>query len=79
MTTEQRDDAGRLRDLFNNIDGQFVGVGIVMEADLGKGMKLRQVLPESPAAESGLKAGDLLGVSTSTTAASCRRTKPPIW
>jgi carboxyl-terminal processing protease len=51
---------GRLRDLFNNIDGQFVGVGIVMEADLGKGMKLRQVLPESPAAESGLKAGDLL-------------------
>lgn len=51
---------GRLRDLFNNIDGQFVGVGIVMEADLGKGMKLRQVLPESPAAEGGLKSGDLL-------------------
>lgn len=51
---------GRLRDLFNNIDGQFVGVGIVMEADLGNGMKLRQVLPESPAAEGGLKAGDLL-------------------
>lgn len=51
---------GRLRDLFNNIDGQFVGVGIVMEADLGKGMKLRQVLPESPASEGGLKSGDLL-------------------
>ncbi len=51
---------GRLRDMFNNIDGQFVGVGIVMEADLGKGMKLRQVLPESPAQEGGLKSGDLL-------------------
>ena len=51
---------GRLRDLFNNIDGQFVGVGIVMEADLGKGMKLRQVLPESPASEGGLKSGDLM-------------------
>ena len=51
---------GRLRDLFNNIDGQFVGVGIVMEADLGKGIKLRQVLPESPASEGGLKSGDLL-------------------
>ena len=51
---------GRLRDLFNNIDGQFVGVGIVMEADLGKGMKLRQVLPDSPAQEGGLKSGDLL-------------------
>ena len=51
---------GRLRDLFNNIDGQFVGVGIVMEADLGKGMKLRQVLPDSPASENGLKSGDLL-------------------
>ena len=51
---------GRLRDLFNNIDGQFVGVGIVMEADLGKGMKLRQVLPDSPASEGGLKSGDLL-------------------
>lgn len=51
---------GRLRDMFNNIDGQFVGVGIVMEAELGKGMKLRQVLPESPAQEGGLKSGDLL-------------------
>lgn len=50
----------RLRDLFNNIDGQFVGVGIVMEAEVGKGMRLRQVLPESPASEGGLKSGDLL-------------------
>ncbi len=50
----------RLRDLFNNIDGQFVGVGIVMEGEIGKGMRLRQVLPESPASESGLKSGDLL-------------------
>ena len=40
--------------------GSSSGVGIVMEAELGKGMKLRQVLPESPAAEGGLKSGDLL-------------------
>ena len=51
---------GRQRDFRSNIGGRFVGVGIVMEADLGKGMKLRQVLPESPASDGGLKSGDLL-------------------
>lgn len=49
---------GRYRDLNNNIDGEFVGIGIVMEADLGKGMSLIDVLPNSPAFENGLKAGE---------------------
>jgi len=49
---------GKKQDLFGNIKGEFVGIGIVMEADPGKGMSLSQVLPESPAAESGLRRGD---------------------
>ena len=48
------------RDLFGNIKGEFVGIGIVMEAEIGEGMRLVQVLPESPAAEAGLKSGDLI-------------------
>ncbi len=51
---------GRRGDLYSNIRGQFVGIGIVLEAEAGKGMKLVQVLPESPASESGLKAGDVI-------------------
>ncbi len=48
----------RYADLFSNIDGQFVGIGIVMEGKLGQGMELVDVLPESPALESGLNAGE---------------------
>ncbi len=51
---------GRLNDLYSNIEGEFVGIGIVMEAEIGKGMKLVQVLPDSPAYEKGLRAGDYL-------------------
>lgn len=51
---------GRRGDLYSNIRGSFVGIGIVLEAEVGKGMRLVQVLPESPAAESGLRAGDLI-------------------
>ncbi|MFV0443550.1 MAG: S41 family peptidase [Planctomycetaceae bacterium] len=47
-------------DLHDNMKGEFVGIGIVMEAELGKGMALRNVLPESPASESGLRPGDHL-------------------
>jgi carboxyl-terminal processing protease len=47
-------------DLHDNIKGEFVGIGIVMEAELGQGMALRNVLPESPAAEAGLRPGDHL-------------------
>ena len=54
---------GRLGDLFSNIDGEFVGIGIVMESKTGRGMKLINVLPASPAAEAGLRPGEwIIGV-----------------
>lgn len=49
---------GKLGDLYNNIDGEFVGIGIEMKAESGKGMMLVNVLPESPADEGGAKSGD---------------------
>ena len=48
----------RLDDLNENIDGEFVGVGIEMKAVKGRGMHLVQVLAESPAEEGGLLPGD---------------------
>ncbi|MES2790639.1 MAG: S41 family peptidase [Planctomycetota bacterium] len=48
----------RLKDLYGNIDGQFVGLGIEMKAEAGKGLLLVNVLPESPAAEGGLYSGE---------------------
>lgn len=51
---------GKLGDLYNNIDGEFVGIGIEMKAEAGKGLLLVNVLPESPAAEGGAVAGDLI-------------------
>ncbi|REJ71375.1 MAG: S41 family peptidase [Planctomycetota bacterium] len=48
----------RYADLFSNIDGEFVGIGIVMEGELGRGMALIDVLPESPAEEAGLLPGE---------------------
>lgn len=48
----------RLEDLYGNIDGEFVGLGIEMKADLGKGLLLVNVLPNSPAKEGGLKRGE---------------------
>src|SRR5262249_1963731 len=49
---------GRLDDLYNNIEGEFVGIGIEMKAETGKGMLLMNVLPESPAEEGGARIGD---------------------
>uniref|UniRef100_A0A7C2P3H0 PDZ domain-containing protein n=1 Tax=Schlesneria paludicola TaxID=360056 RepID=A0A7C2P3H0_9PLAN len=49
---------GKLSDLYNNIEGEFVGIGIEMKADLGKGLLLVNVLPESPAEEGGAQPGD---------------------
>lgn len=51
---------GRLDDLYSNIEGEFVGIGIVMEAEDGRGMKLVNVLPDSPAFEAGLRRGEYL-------------------
>ena len=45
----------RLEDLYGNIDGEFVGLGIEMKAETGKGLLLVNVLPNSPAERSGLK------------------------
>jgi carboxyl-terminal processing protease len=51
---------GKLSDLYNNIEGEFVGIGIEMKADIGKGLLLVNVLPESPADEGGAEPGDLI-------------------
>lgn len=48
----------RLDDLYNNIEGEFVGIGIEMKAENGKGMLLMNVLSESPAEEGGARIGD---------------------
>lgn len=48
----------RLTDLQGNIKGQFVGLGIEMKAESGKGLLLVNVLPDSPAAEGGLYSGE---------------------
>lgn len=51
---------GKLGDLYNNIDGEFVGIGIEMKAENGKGLLLVNVLPESPAEEGGAQSGDII-------------------
>jgi len=51
---------GKLGDLYNNIDGEFVGIGIEMKSEPGKGLLLVNVLPESPAEEGGAIAGDFI-------------------
>jgi carboxyl-terminal processing protease len=60
----------RYTDLNGNIEGNFVGLGIEMKADLGKGLRLINVLPESPAAEGGMRRGELI---VSIEGADCRR------
>lgn len=49
---------GRYSDLYANIEGQFVGLGVEIKAESGKGLLLVHVLPESPAAEGGLLTGE---------------------
>ena len=51
---------GKLGDLYNNIDGEFVGIGIEMKSEAGKGLLLVNVLPDSPAEEGGAVAGDFV-------------------
>ncbi len=50
----------RLNDLYDNIDGEFVGLGIEMKAEVGRGLYLVNVLAESPAAEVGLHVGEYI-------------------
>lgn len=50
--------ADRLEDLYGNIEGEFVGLGIEMKAEQGRGLLLVNVLPDSPASEGGLKPGE---------------------
>jgi carboxyl-terminal processing protease len=50
----------RLNDLYGNIEGEFVGLGIEMKAEAGKGMHLVNVLPDSPALAGGLRPGDYI-------------------
>jgi carboxyl-terminal processing protease len=49
---------GRYTDLYANIEGQFVGLGVEIKAEPGKGLLLVNVLPDSPASEGGLLAGE---------------------
>lgn len=50
----------RLADLYSNIDGEFVGLGVEMKEEPGEGMLLVSVLPESPASVGGLRKGDFI-------------------
>jgi len=50
----------RREDLFSSIEGEFVGLGIEMKAEQGKGLLLVNVLPGSPAAEGGMRRGDYI-------------------
>lgn len=50
----------RLSDLYDNIDGEFVGLGIEMKAEAGRGLYLVNVLPDSPASEAGIVVGDYI-------------------
>ena len=48
----------RLDELYGNIDGEFVGIGIEMEAIEHRGQHLVNVLPDSPASRGGLQPDD---------------------
>lgn len=48
----------RLDDLYGNIEGEFVGLGIEMKAESGRGMLLVNVLPDSPAEQGGIRPGE---------------------
>ena len=50
----------RWKDLKGNIDGEFVGFGIEMKAEQGKGLLLVNVLPDSPAEEGGMLPGEYI-------------------
>ncbi len=49
---------GRYTDLHAGIEGEFVGLGVEIKGEAGQGLLLVRVLPESPAAEGKLLAGE---------------------
>jgi carboxyl-terminal processing protease len=49
----------QLRDVFSQIDGNFVGLGVEIKA-AGDGLSIVSVIADSPAARAGLAAGDLI-------------------
>ena len=51
---------GKLTDLYSNIEGEFVGLGIEMKSEPGRGVHLVDILPDSPAEAGGLKPGDYI-------------------
>ena len=50
----------RLDAMYGNIEGNFVGIGIEIESEGGKGQYLRRILPNSPAEAGGAKAGEYI-------------------
>jgi len=51
--------AGQLHELYAQIDGNFVGLGIELKAENGR-LRIVRVIPDSPAEEGGLRAGELI-------------------
>lgn len=50
----------RYADLNALIEGELVGLGVEIKGESGRGLRLIRVLPDSPARESGLRAGEFI-------------------
>ena len=52
---------GQLDDVYSQIEGNFVGLGIELKVECGE-LKVVRVIPRSPAEESGIHSGDVIVV-----------------